>query len=377
MTIKLKFDRNVPRRISLKHIKVRLINECEDDKWNELMSEHHYLGNARIGGNKLRYIAECRGKCLALISFSSCSYHLSSRDNYIGWSYEQLEMRRHFVIQNSRFLILPDINKKNLASRILGLCVGIIAEDWQKHFRYKPLLAETFVDPMYTGTGYRASGWIRLGETKGFSRDANGFYVSNGTPKTLFIKELSVDACKILSAVELPEEIKKYEKKLPVRCLTRKLKVENINSLFESLRTLEDIRKGKQGTRHRLSSCLAIIVAGVVSGCHGLEECAEFGKSLSVPQKRALHVWIHPKKNKYIAPSHTTLWRAVNLVDPVNFENVVFGWYNMHSDTLPDAISLDGKTLRATINENQEGSHIVSAFPHSVKENSFFLNKPV
>jgi len=43
-----------------------------------------------------------------------------------------------------------------------------IADDWQQHYSYRPVMVETFVEtPRFTGTCYKAANWIYLGETKG------------------------------------------------------------------------------------------------------------------------------------------------------------------------------------------------------------------
>jgi hypothetical protein len=170
MSICLKSKRGKRRSIQLKQVKVRLIRPNEKESWDELMRSHHYLSSSRLGGRQLKYVAECHGQCLALISFSSCSYHLAPRDRWIGWDQNQLEKRRDLVVQNSRFLVMPGVNEKNLASKILSLCTNRLSADWENNYGHPVLLVETFVDLKYSGTSYSASGWTRLGETKGFYR---------------------------------------------------------------------------------------------------------------------------------------------------------------------------------------------------------------
>ena len=52
----------------------------------------------------------------------------------------------NLIINNSRFLILPWIEIKNLASKVLSLVLKRVSKDWEEEYGYKPLLVETFVE---------------------------------------------------------------------------------------------------------------------------------------------------------------------------------------------------------------------------------------
>jgi hypothetical protein len=81
---------------------------------------------------------------------------------------EQRQRNLHLVVNNARFLILPWIHCKNLASRILALLSRRLPDDWQARYAYRPLLLETFVEkPRFAGTCYRAANWQHLGDTQG------------------------------------------------------------------------------------------------------------------------------------------------------------------------------------------------------------------
>jgi hypothetical protein len=72
------------------------------------------------------------------------------------------------VVNNTRFLILPWIFSKNLASKALSLIVKRIADDWEERYKYRPVLLETFVeDNRFSGTCYKAANWQYIGMTKG------------------------------------------------------------------------------------------------------------------------------------------------------------------------------------------------------------------
>jgi hypothetical protein len=58
----------------------------------------------------------------------------------------QRQEHLHRVVNNARFLILPWIECRNLASSILARSARQIAADWQLQYGYRPLLLETFVE---------------------------------------------------------------------------------------------------------------------------------------------------------------------------------------------------------------------------------------
>jgi hypothetical protein len=72
------------------------------------------------------------------------------------------------VLNNARFLILPWVEVKNLASKVLALAAARIPEDFVARYGERPVLLETFVEiPRHQGTCYRAANWEHLGETTG------------------------------------------------------------------------------------------------------------------------------------------------------------------------------------------------------------------
>ena len=96
---------------------------------------------------------------------------MRERDKYIGWSEAARRAHLHQVVCNSRFLILPSVHVPNLASRVLGLCMARLGDDWTERYGYAPVLAETFGDPRrFAGTCYRAANWGYIGQTAARSR---------------------------------------------------------------------------------------------------------------------------------------------------------------------------------------------------------------
>ena len=136
--------------------------------WNEYIDRYHYLGYQPLPGAQLRYFARSAGQPLALLGFGAAAWKTMPRDEFIGWTHAEREHNLHLVVNNARFLILPWVQSRNLASRLLSMATRQLADDWQDRYGYRPVLVETFVQTSrFQGTCYKAANWIYLGETKG------------------------------------------------------------------------------------------------------------------------------------------------------------------------------------------------------------------
>ena len=136
--------------------------------WGDFADRYHYLGYRPMAGAQLRYFAKARGQVLALLAFAAAAWKLAPRDQFIGWTTEQRERNLHLVVGNARFLILPWVQSKNLASRLLGMVARRLPDDWAARYQYRPVLLETFVETeRFSGTCYKAANWIHLGATQG------------------------------------------------------------------------------------------------------------------------------------------------------------------------------------------------------------------
>jgi len=347
------------------HMNARPILPEEEEKWNNMMAGRHPLGNPQMAGHRIKYIVERRGRPVGLVCFSACAYHLADRDRWIGWTFEQAIQRRHLVVQNSRFLVLPceGDHKRSFASQILACCTRRLCADWLERFGYPVLLLETFVDPAHhRGTCYLASGWTVAGSTRGFRRDGREFYCADSTPKDIWVRPLRADARDLLRAPELPADLAQFERPLPPKRVAARLGFNGLRSLFMTLQALPDPRR-RQALRYPLGCCLSILTCAVLAGCKGVRECAEFADTLTQPQLDALRSWRNPKTGRFEAPGFTTLWRVANAVDAHQFEQTVTQWFR-DEDRLPEAIALDGKVLRGTLLNEDGGSCVVSAVSH-------------
>jgi len=142
--------------------------------WTEYIERYHYSGYRVPVGANIRYLVRS-GKCvervLACLQFSSPAWKLAVRDGWIEWSDRKRRQNLQYIVNHSRFLILPWVRVRGLASKILSCSAGRLREDWEKDYGYRPLLLETLVDGRrFRGTCYRAANWIHLGETAGRGR---------------------------------------------------------------------------------------------------------------------------------------------------------------------------------------------------------------
>jgi hypothetical protein len=145
--------------------------KVESRLWRERMERYHYLGSRVPFGAHLRYFVRDRERELACLLWTSPAWKMQPRDAWIGWSDEQRQRNLQSIVNNGRFLILPWVRVKGLASKILALSARQMPRDWETHYGHRPLLLETLVDASrFRGTCYRAANWICVGQTTGRGR---------------------------------------------------------------------------------------------------------------------------------------------------------------------------------------------------------------
>jgi uncharacterized protein DUF4338 len=154
---------------ALRPLEFRQVRRTPDEAlFNSLIEQYHPLRYIQPVGEHLKYIVYSAGRPLACLAWSSAPRHLGARDRYIGWSAEARRRNLRFLAYNPRFLIVPWVQVKHLASHILGEMARRIATDWERAYGHPIYFLETFVDPeRYRGTCYRAANWVVLGRTTG------------------------------------------------------------------------------------------------------------------------------------------------------------------------------------------------------------------
>jgi hypothetical protein len=143
--------------------------------WNEYLARYHYLGYAPLSGSQMRYEIFAGSQRVAFISFGASAWKLAARERFIGWNEAQRRRNLQLVINNARFLVLPWIQSKGLASKILSLIARQLPSDWQQRYGYRPVLFETFVEsPLHRSNCYKAANWIHIGQTAGRGKKCLG-----------------------------------------------------------------------------------------------------------------------------------------------------------------------------------------------------------
>jgi len=356
---------NVPEPDILREVSVRLIGEEERERFDKLLEEEHYLKSARLGGQSLRYVAELEGQWLALITFSGAAPHLKAREEKLRWTPRQRARRLSFVVNNSRFLVLPERQRHpNLASRVLALCLKRVSADWQTHWGHPVVLVESFVDESkYRGTCYRASGFAAVGLTAGFGRSSRDYYVAHGQPKQLYLRELQPGAMNLLRRGRLPATLAEQEEKSSGPC---PLRATQLRSLLEVFKAFKDPRRG-HGLRHRQPFVLACAAVAMLMGGGGYESFEDLCAKLSQRQLRALGCRQDPKTKAYRAPSDTTFFRVLNQLEAAEFDLRIGPWMVAQEISILQGLAVDGKCLRGSGRSDGQALQLLSAVSHRLR----------
>lgn len=342
---------------SLKSLTVRPILAVEREAWDRLMTQHHYLGFRSIVGESLRYVAILQGQLVGLVGWGAAAFKTRGRDEWIGWSTQLQWQRLRWIANNVRFLILPGIAIRNLASKILGQNVRRLSKDWQVVHGHSIFLAETFVDSArFKGTCYRAAGWIDLGQTRGYGRSA-GRYYAHGKPKTIFVVPMRPDARQMLS----DHTCELFKKGGSMRGIG--LSKQKATSLMDHLMRVPDPRK-LQGIRHKKMTIIAIAVCAILSGARGFAAIGEWGKNASQKTLERLGCRRNKTTKIYNAPSEPTLRRVMQTIDAVAVDREVGAWlFEQAQHSKENAtVCIDGKTLRGSAKSGGKQVQLLSAF---------------
>jgi hypothetical protein len=166
--------------------------------FRELVGRHHYLGYAVPFGARLQYlvfVSKPVRTVVGCMQFSSPAWRMQARDQWVGWDDATRQRKLQHVVNNSRFLILPWVRIRNLATSILSAVVRLLRVDWQKQYGVDPWLVETLVDQeRFHGGSYRAANWIVLGQTSGRGRMDREHQRHGAEIKTLLVYPLVREA---------------------------------------------------------------------------------------------------------------------------------------------------------------------------------------
>jgi len=338
-------------------VTVRVIHPEERERCDQLLVQEHYLHNAKLVGEQLRYVAEHEGEWVALLAWSAAAFNLKDREAWIGWNRRQKRRRLTLVVNNSRFLILPERRTPNLASRVMKLCLQRLSEDWCRAYGHAVLIAESFVDSqLFRGTCYKASGWTLLGQTQGYGRSRQDYYVQHERPKQLWVKELKPGTRTMLRGRNLPEALRVLEAGQVPECPQGP---EELEAMVRFFAEVPDWRS-RHG-RYRVASLVTVAVCAALCGVHrGQRDVAAFAANLTRWQMAALGFPRRGNPRRYRVPQETTFYRLLKHVDSGALERALLAWQEHVLGPRrgeDDQVAIDGKELL-----NSQGVEIVSAY---------------
>ena len=174
-----------------------------------LLHRYHYLGHRTCVGENLKVmVSDSQGHLLACVLFGSAAWKAKSRDAFIGWEPQVRERNLSLLTNNTRFLILPWVRVRHLASHLLAQLCRRVSGLWMETYGHRVHLLETFVErDRFRGTCYRAAGWTHVGATAGRSR--NDVHAILCVPvKDIFLYPLSADfRAKLCASTAAPSEV--------------------------------------------------------------------------------------------------------------------------------------------------------------------------
>ena len=302
---------------------------------------------------------------MALITFSGAAPNTKAREHKIRWTPRQRARRLCFVVNNSRFLVLPERARyPNLASRVLALGLKELNHDWQAQWGHPVVLVESYVDEsQYRGTCYRACGFAAVGLTAGYGRSSRDYYLEQGQPKQLYLRELRPRARGILRQGRLPADLAEQEDKICGPC---PLRATQLGSLLEVFEQFKDPRRG-HGLRHRQAFVLACAAVAMLMGAGGYEAFEAECHKLTQRQLRALGCRRNPKTHRYCPPSDTTFFRVLSQLEAAEFDRRIGQWMVAQEISILQGLAVDGKCLRGSGRTDGKALQLLSAVSHRLR----------
>jgi Domain of unknown function (DUF4338)/DDE_Tnp_1-associated len=343
--------------LELCEIVVRPVPSGDQQRYQELMRQHHYLGALPKIGETLWYVATWREEWVALLSFSASALKCAARDRWIGWHFQHRYSRLKLVVNNSRFLILPGWHVSNLGSRVLSLCQRRLSSDWESAFGHGVLLLETFVDPQrFRGTVYRAANWRYVGNTRGFRRTRLGYTATPQSPKMIFVQPLRADARGLLCRAILHSPYLIGGTPMRLTAAQR----QSLPSFFSAI---PDPRR-PQGRRHRLSTVLGLAAGAILCGMRGYQAISDWAQSLG--QKSRARFRCRLEKGRYVVPSESIIRDVLIRVDPVHLDRALQRWNETYAGE-DESLAIDGKTMCNAVDDQGHQTHVMSVVGHQTQ----------
>jgi len=196
----------------------------------------------------------------------------------------------------------------------------------------------------FRGTCYQAAGWQALGQTQGFERCGQDFYLDTQHPKELWVRPLGPKELEQLRAPVLAPQLQGPGRPLPPAVPIATGQMDSLWSFV--LAYLTDPRKPR-GVRHPIASLVCLAALAVAAGCQGPHAIAEFAHSLNHGQRRRLRCRPRPgKPREFEVPSERTFRRLLKVIACEQLRQSFSAWM-AHLDPEPvRVVHLDGKVIK-------------------------------
>jgi hypothetical protein len=312
-------------------------------RFNGLLDEQHALGSRRAKGRSVyQVICDEQGHWIALVLWTGAFWHLSPRDQWIGWDPVTRSERLQLIVHQARFCMLEQTRDAHWASAVLAAAVRDLPAQWEEIFAYRPLLVETFTDPeTHAGRCYQAAGWEPVGFSRGDGKHYADLYPGVVRPKKLWLKPLEAKAREKLCAAELARAQEAgAAAHAAVRC---PLKAAQVGSLYEVFCTIPDWRKRKF---YLLGSVLTLIALGLLRGAVHLSAIVRTAQKLSQGQRKQLRLRFKKGTKFRSVPSYDVFREVLHGVDLQILAERLTQWMQSHAGELPRTLAVDGKIIR-------------------------------
>jgi len=352
----------------------------EVDLLRAALNEEHYLKAGRPAGHTIWQGIyqtdkdEGYPRLCAVLCWSGAVLRIKDRDEWISWDPLTRASRLSLVTQLRRFLVLESEREPNLATRCMGLALRKLPEHFESKYGFKPLLAESFSDPMlHEGTIYKASNWTALGFSKGYRRHKSEFYVDDENPKKYWIYPLAKKTRELLSSPKpLPEIYQKGTKEAVAgaRCA---LSCKHLRSIADAFHSVPDHRDSRT-RRHPKIALYTIIVHGLLTGAPSVKAIWNRSTAFDQAQRKALGLTQRNKDGRLYMPGYDAINDFVNGIDSEELARVLNIWLASHQDKLPKSLALDGKDLGhgmggiVTLCRHEDGRPVAMASYSGAKE---------
>lgn len=347
--------------MDLSKVSVEPIKDYFDREYaGDLLSRHHPLGSKKLLSYRMVYRAMYRGAWVGVLCFDQSVLRNKYRESTIGWSLPQRKERLKHVVNNSRYLILPEFEGvPNLASKVLSITTRRLSSDWEKQYGFPILAVETYVDPEHrgnTGACYEAAGWENLGLSSGFQNPSTGERTHS---KWYLLKSLHKDSFAALRS-EFPHAlltgVKPVSGESNNNFVFDASKIE-LQDLQEALSEIPDPRT-RHGQRYEFLPLLSMCVAAVLSGYTQYRQIADWISKLPAETRAKLGM----RADR--TPTESTIAKLLSRIDPERLQSALTAWLikTYDKELKMKVICLDGKAQRATANSTGEQVKVLNVF---------------